>query len=421
MPIDMNYVQHVIMAYGAQPASLGHFPNGTTKTITAAEVLKNHMPAANYVGAISIAEMQVGLNTVFVVGNSGAANALANPASAADFDAANVELRQYFGPGHRFAYANHGQYFYAPLHDATIQHVQGCISPAFDGIANLVSKAEADNVIATVRNTFLRSISALVGTPPPAFAGIHGGQQNFWNAKAIVRNRYTATPGTGAQLYDQLSVIRGLGQGVLPTNIAAQNAVRDLMALALALRLGLCAPLATAAIKADFTTLLADLRQRGRSMDSSGAIETIALHAKHLAYVQHSVDPNSQPANQCTGTGAVFNGLFTQVWTMLDQSRFCAEPKTFGYIRTNNHDGLGGGLGNARLLGQTCFWWAPGGGPGNPVAYQVIGPQGNEANAALPGSYMWPCPSCRNRSGQMVAGLTQGPLRSGRIGMSHEI
>jgi hypothetical protein len=418
VPIQIAYVNAVIAAFGAQAANLGQFPAGTVKTITAAEVLKNHLPANNYAGAVCVVELQAQLRTVFVVSNSGAANAFNDPGSQVDFHTANEELATYVGRDARFLYGNHSQDLYNPLHDNTVNHLANTISPGFNGAGNLVTLAQAQAVDANVRQIFRQRFGQ--GAAPAAFGALHGGQQAHWNQRNATRTQLGAPNVGGGNLYNLMQSIRQVGQGVLPVNANAQNAVGDLMALALAVRLRLCNAAQLAQIVTLLNNLIGDLRQRG-GMDTTRSLTTIAAHTEHLYQLQHSIYINNQPGDQCAGPGAVFNAIIAATWQMLGQSRFCAEPKAFGYIRSANHDAQVGGLASARLIGQTCIWWTNAGGPGNPAGYQVIGPQGNQGNAALAGSYMWPCPSCRNRSGQMVAGMRQGAVRVGRIGMSHEV
>lgn len=419
MPIQMAYVNAVRAAFGANPGRLGQFPPGTAKTITAAEVLKNHLPANNYAGAICVVELQSRLRSVFVVSNSGAPNSLNDPASQANFGAANAELGALLGGGTRFRYGNHGQDLYNPLHANTVNHLANTISPNFDGAGNLVTLAQATAAVNAIRQIFLTPLGQ--GAGPAAFGGLHAGQQGYWNQRAAKRNQLGAPNAVnGANLYGLMQNIKQVGQSVLPVDLNAQNAVRDLMALALAARLRLCAVGQLGTIVNLLNTLVHDLRRRG-GMDSTHSLAAIAVQAEHLYQLQHSVYENNQPPDQCSGAGAVFNGIMAAAWQMLGQSRFCAEPKAFGYIRSADHDAGEEGFSSARLLGQTCIWWTYAGGPANPAGYQVIGPQGNEGNAALAGSYMWPCPSCQNRSGQMVNGLRRGAIADGRIGISHEI
>lgn len=419
VPVDINYVNAVIGAFAAQQANLGQFPAPAPRTITATEVLKNHLPAANYAGAVCVIELQAQLRPVFVVSNSGAANAFNEPGSQVDFRAADTELATYMGRGARFVYGNQSQDFYNPLHDNTVQHLVNTISPAFNGTTNLVTQLEATAVDTAMRQAFLQPLGHGVG--PGAFNALHVGQQNYWNQRAARQNQLGASAIGGGILYGLMQSIRQAGQNVLPVNAAAQNAVRDMMALALAIRLRLCSAAQMGNIVTLMSNLIRDLRTRA-GMDTTGSLSAMATHAEHLYQLQHSVYVNNQPPAQCGGTGAVFNAILAAAWQMLGQSRFCAEPKAFGYIRNANHDGRVGGLSSSRLIGETCIWWTHGGGPQNPAGYQVIGPQGSQGNAALAGSYMWACPSCRNRSAAMVAGLPRGPLQgAGRIGVSHEI
>ena len=91
MPILMTYVDAVLAAFAAAPANMGQFPAPTARTIIATEVLKHHLPPINYAGAVCVIELQAQLRPIFVVSNSGAANAFNSAGSTVDFGAANQE------------------------------------------------------------------------------------------------------------------------------------------------------------------------------------------------------------------------------------------------------------------------------------------------------------------------------------------
>ena len=322
-------------------------------------------------------------------------------------------------------YGNQSQDFYNPLHDNTVQHLS-LISPGFNGTTNLVTHVQAAAVITAIRLLFLQPLGRAVA--PAAFNTLPHQQQNAWTQRANFQQNLRDVDGVSgvnvvaANLYGLMQGVRQAGQNLLPATPAARTAVRNLMALALAVRLRLVDIIQIGPIIALLDTVVGDLRTRGTRTDASGSLTAIATHVENLYQLQHSVYVNNQPAAQCGGTGAVFNAVLAAAWQMLGQSRFCAEPKAFGYIRNANHEGQVGLLSAARLIGETCIWWTNPVSPGNPATYQVIGPQGTTANAALAGSYMWACPSCRNRSAAMVGGLPRGLSQGiGGIGRSHEI
>ncbi len=417
----IDYVKLVIDTYAASADRLGEFPIGTTKTITAAEILKNYLPAANFAGAISVVEVASGLRTMFVVSNSGAASALDHPLTLANFDGANIELKKTFNSMHSMVYGKLSQDLYNPLHDETIQHFKQTISNTFDGSERLISFVDANRVDGYVRASFLRRLGDII-QPAQVFQTIHTGQQQYWNNRSNRINK--SSPGdvqsTGANLYSIMAPIRQFGRDITPVDQDAQESVAMLLSLALATRLRVCVGGDLIGIRNIIGIIIQLLRQRQRIV-TTGYLPIIAKHVEQLYLLRFSVYDDNKPADQCGGPGAVFNQLFDDAWRLLKQSRFCAEPKAFGYIRNGNYDGLASGMSSPRLIGQTCFWWTYQGGADNPATYRVVGPRDNVNNAKLAGSYMWPCPSCRNRSGQMIGGLPIGRVIVGNLGKSYEV
>ena len=336
-----------------------------------------------------------------------------------------AELVRELGVGHRFVYAKRSQPLYNALHDDVVTYMQR-ISPQFDGDNNLVTLIEAQAVDASVRQVFLRPVAQLMQNHN-AFNTLHQGQQNSLNNRAnahhqaVTQHLAGGVPPvqmSGAIYYTLIDSVRNLSRNALPVDANAQNEVRKLLALALTVRARLCDGGDANQIANLVHRLGEDLRTRGDVRDDTGSLGAIAAQAKQLANIQHDI----RAADQCANRGSVFNPLFDEIWNLIGQSRFCAEPKAFGGIHNSHFDDSVLDIATAELVGQTCIWWTFPGGRDNPAGYRVLGPFGNEGNAAVAGSYMWPCPSCRNRSGMMVEGLARSDHRHhGGYGVYNEV
>lgn len=382
MPVDATYIRRVIRAYHASPDRMGHFPLPTFEVTVAAEILKDHVTPGPGSHAVEVAQLRDRTAQRFVFGNSGVPGALQ-----VNVEAAQKELRRWFGPGASYLQIRTGFDFYEPEHRDTHDLMTG-LRGDFNGETNLIRLQDVTDALGRFRTLVVDHLA-----DAPVYSEMHPGQKRHWGkalraGESLFESRELAPP--PSQLLIDRSVLLKSALRPVPQGPNEQAAVTNLFAAAAALVLRLVEDGDRANIRLALTGLkdeLLRLRIRGELVTMGNQLDAL------LRRRPGEDIPN--PPGQIVGFPA-FQGRVDAVFRALTQSRYCAEPRVFAAIAQDK-------AGNGRLDGQICFWTVGQDNTPNPNEYQVIGPVSDSGNAALSGSYMWACSSCKARSRTMLS------------------